>query len=410
MEELRRNYPETPVFLGDFHREQLLAADELVISPGVSLAQPDVAAAISAGVKVVGDIELFCRAVSNGQIVAITGSNGKSTVTSLLGEMAQRAGLNVAVGGNIGTPALELLKTRADLFILELSSFQLETTKSLSAVAATLLNISPDHMDRYNSLADYQAAKQKIYNNCRVAVYNLDDPKSAPVSSGDATTVGFTTSEPKQEQFGLRVYDDEIWLSKGAEKLLSTRQMKLCGYHHYANALAALALGSAAGILMSAMLDTLKTFSGLAHRCQWVAEIQGVRWFNDSKATNTGATIAAIKGLGEALAGHIILIAGGEGKGADFSVLKPVVKAFVGHLIVLGESAQAMAEMLRDDAQISQVDTMEQAVQKAFAASKRGDVVLLAPACASFDMFDNFEDRGDCFMRYVRELEQRSLL
>ena len=407
-DELQEHYPEIEVHTGSFNREWMLEADELIVSPGIALAEPDIAAAMAAGVKAVGDIEFFCRAVHgetlSKPIVAITGSNGKSTVTTLLGEMAEASGVAVGVGGNIGTPALELLgNPKTGLYILELSSFQLETTETLQATAATVLNLSPDHMDRYPTLADYHRAKQSIYRGCGTAVFNREDPLTSPLLPVTAGAVTFTTKAPDLGQYGLLEDEQSVWLSRGLEKLLNTAEMRIRGRHNQQNALAALALGDAVGLQLDAMLNVLKTFTGLPHRCQWLTELNGVSWFNDSKATNVGAAVAAINGLGADIAGKIILIAGGDGKGADFSDLKTPIADYVEHLVLIGRDAPLIDEVVRDVTQIHQAESMQDAVQQCTRLATSGDAVLLAPACASFDMFSSFEKRGEIFATLVKE-------
>ena len=408
MDELRREFPDVDIHTGGFNESWLLAADELIVSPGIALAEPAIARAIENGASAIGDIELFCRAVNSADssipVVAITGSNGKSTVTTLLGEMAEEAGLTVGVGGNIGTPVLELLNNSGtELYVLELSSFQLETTQSLRAAAATVLNISADHMDRYNSLADYHKAKQVVYRGCATAVFNKDDPLTSPLLPVTVGAISFTTSVPDLNQYGLLQDENGVWLSKGVNKLLNARRMKMRGRHNQANALAALALGEAVGIELDAMLSVLLRFTGLAHRCQWLAEQDGVSWFNDSKATNVGATVAAITGLGSDMEGKILLIAGGDGKGAEFLDLKEPVEQYVSQLILLGRDAPLIEQALNSSAPIHRVIDLAEAVDLAKKLASPGDAVLLAPACASFDMFSSFEKRGDEFTSLVKE-------
>lgn len=403
--ELRRDYPDVPLYLGGFDPAVLNGADELVVSPGVALASPELADALARGVAAIGDIELFCRAVRDKPVVAITGSNGKSTVTTLLGLMARRAGVAVAVGGNIGTPALDLLEQDAELYILELSSFQLETTHSLAAAAATVLNVSADHMDRYSSMVDYQGAKQRIYRGCKQAVYNRDDPLSAPLLPAATPVVTFSGGSPEWGQFGVQTdpASGQSWLCKGDRKLLAVAQLRIFGRHNQMNALAALALGEAVGLAEEAMLEALQDFPGLDHRCQWLAEQNQVSWFNDSKATNVGACIAAIEGLASGIGGQLILIAGGDGKGADFSALRRPVCDHVRQLILIGRDAPIIARQLKDSTVITHAGSLAEAVVMAQQASQPGDAVLLAPACASFDMFTSFEHRGDEFCRLVHE-------
>ncbi len=407
LDELEQMYPDIPVHTGSLNESWLSEADEIVVSPGVSLSEPAISQALQAGVSAVGDIELFCRAIQSEKfkapVIAITGSNGKSTVTTLLGEMALEAGMRVAVGGNIGTPALELLnKNSADIYILELSSFQLETTRSLRATSATVLNVSPDHMDRYPTLVDYHRAKQTIYRGCKTAVFNRDDALTSPLLPVTAGAVSFGNSAPDIGQYGLLHDSDGTWLSNGMSKLLNINEMKVRGKHNLQNALAALALGEAAGIDVESMLNAISRFTGLDHRCQWILEQNGISWFNDSKATNVGAAIAAINGLGEELEGKIVLVAGGDGKGADFSDLAKPVARFVKDIILMGRDAKRIKDVVENVTRVHEVNSMSDAVVTAGKLAAPKDIVLLAPACASFDMFDNFEDRGNQFVSLSR--------
>ena len=404
LNELQEAYPDIAVFAGGFNTAAFKRATCLIVSPGVSLHEPLIAEARVRGTEVVGDIELFARNV-DAPVIAITGSNGKSTVTSLLGEMAKAAGLDVRVGGNIGVPALDLLhEPRPDLYVLELSSFQLETTESLNACAAAILNISEDHMDRYADLNDYTAAKAKVYYGTGTLVVNLDDKRvmaTANLTRQGRNLSGFTTSTPKEKQFGICNKDNEDYLCFGTERLIAVSELKIKGQHNIANALAALALGQEANIPLAAMLVALKEFSGLPHRSQWVAEKNGVSWYNDSKATNVGAAIAAINGI---KANRIILIAGGQAKGQDFSPLKEVVKNKVKHLVLLGEDAELLNNELSDYTEVSFANDLSEAVKKANKIATAGDVVLLSPACASFDMYSGYEQRGDLFVAAVKEV------
>ncbi len=408
-EEYRQLFPDAPLHTGGFNEQWLMAADELVVSPGIALKEPSISRAVENGATAIGDIELFCRAVNtcspNKPVVAITGSNGKSTVTTLVGEMVRQSGLNPGVGGNIGTPALDLLDDDSiDVYVLELSSFQLETTHSLRATAATVLNLSPDHMDRYPTLAEYHQAKQRIYKGCGTAVFNRDDPLTSPLLPVTSGAVTFTKGTPDLGQMGLLPDDEGVWLCKGLEKQMNTRQMKLKGHHNYLNALAALALGEAIGLDSNAMFEALVSFPGLKHRCQWLGEHEGVTWFNDSKATNVGASVAAIDGLGEGLEGRIILIAGGDGKGADFTELKPAVDRYVSHLVLIGRDGPAIEQVVKGSVTIHNASSLEEAVSISAGLAEEGDAVLLAPACASFDMFNSFEHRGDRFAELVNGL------
>lgn len=399
LNELRQELPGLALVLGRFDAGQIERADLLIVSPGVSLKTPVLAAAIAAGKQAIGDIELFAR-YAGAPLVAITGSNGKSTVTTLLGEMAQYAGQRVRVGGNIGTPALELLQGEApDLYILELSSFQLETTHSLNPAAAVVLNVSQDHLDRYEGMVEYADAKAGIYAGDGVMVINLDDPVVAGMHRSGRRGIGFTLNKPQDEgQFGLLEHDGQLWLARGSERLLPASRLRLAGRHNIANALAALALGTAVGLPMAAMLAVLPEFIGLAHRCQWVAQTHGVTWYNDSKATNVGASVAAIEGM----PGGVVLIAGGQAKGQDFAPLKEAVEQHCRAVVLIGEDAAQIQEALADCVPVAQAGNMADAVGQAKRMAEAGDSVLLSPACASFDMFSGFEERGRQFAAAVR--------
>lgn len=398
--ELKAISPDIPISLGSFDEALLARADELIVSPGISLKEPAIAKQIARGIPAVGDIELFAR-VAKAPVIGITGTNGKSTVTSLVGEMARNAGLQVKVGGNLGTPALDLLNDQAELYVLELSSFQLETTHSLKTISAVVLNISPDHMDRYQNLDEYVFAKQRIYQHCQTPVINREDSLSFSGLNNPAQAISFGLNEPLEGQFGLR----QGKLAFGKQDLMTIEEVKIKGLHQIANALAALALGYAAKLPISAMLATLKTFSGLPHRCQWVANINEVDWYNDSKGTNVNSTLAAIEGLGSVIDGKLILLAGGLGKQQDFTPLAEPVRKHVREVILIGQDAKLIAAALQHTVPIHFASSLEEAVQIAKKAAKKHDAVVLSPACASFDMFNNFEHRGDVFMSLVRELQ-----
>ena len=402
LEDFHARCPGVDVRCGPLDADYLSRADELIVSPGLSLKEPAIAKAIENGVSVCGDIELFCREVQ-APVIAITGSNGKSTVTTLMGLMAEKSGVTVGVGGNIGTPVLDLLEQGPkDLYVLELSSFQLETTHSLRAVAATVLNVTPDHMDRYDSLLDYHQAKHRVYRGCTGAVWNRDDQLTSPLVADSVQTLSFGLNSPRGlKDFGLVREEGKAWLVQGLERLMCTDELRIKGTHNQANALVALALGSLAGLPREGMLDALREFTGLPHRCEWLAEINGVSWFNDSKATNVGAAVAAIEGLAGDLSGNIVLIAGGDGKGADFSELCPAVRQSVSHTITLGADGAAIAETLQSCTHLHSAESLEDAVMQAGELVAPGDAVLLAPACASFDMFRSYEHRGDEFRKLV---------
>ena len=384
-------------YVGGLNEDWLLTADLIVASPGIALAHPSLSAAADAGVEIVGDIELFCRE-AQAPIIAITGSNGKSTVTSLVGEMAKAAGLNVGVGGNIGLPALMLLDPERELYVLELSSFQLETTSSLRAAAATILNVTEDHMDRYPlGLQQYRAAKLRVYENARACIVNADDALTMPVRGADDRCISFGVDVG---DYHLNRQQGETWLRVKGEKVLNVKEMKISGQHNYSNALAALALADAAGLPRASSLKALTTFTGLAHRFQLVLEHNGVRWINDSKATNVGSTEAALNGLH--LDGTLYLLLGGDGKSADFTPLSRYLTGDNVCLYCFGRDGAQLAA-LRPDVAV-QTETMEQAMRQIAPQVVAGDMVLLSPACASLDQFKNFEQRGDIFARLAKEL------
>ncbi|WP_027911177.1 UDP-N-acetylmuramoyl-L-alanine--D-glutamate ligase [Pseudomonas sp. URMO17WK12:I4] len=400
---LREQFPQVEVRCGELDVEFLSRASELLISPGLAVATPALQEAAKRGVKLSGDIDLFARA-AKAPIVAITGSNAKSTVTTLVGEMAAAAGRKVAVGGNLGTPALDLLADDVELYVIELSSFQLETTELLNAEVATCLNVSEDHMDRYADLPAYHLAKHRIFRGARQVVVNRDDPLSRPMIADQVPCWSFGLGKPDFKRFGLLEENGEKYLAYQFDALLPVRELKVRGAHNQSNALAALALGHAVGLPMAAMLETLKQFTGLAHRCQWVGERAGVSYYDDSKATNVGAALAAIEGLGADIAGKLVLIAGGDGKGADFSSLRKPVAAHCRAVVLLGRDAEKLAAVLEGAVDIIRVDTLQAAVEQAAAIAQSGDAVLLSPACASLDMFKNFEERGRLFAQAVEEL------
>lgn len=384
-------------YVGSLNEDWLMAADLIVASPGIALAHPALSRAADAGIEIVGDIELFCRE-AQAPIVAITGSNGKSTVTTLVGEMAKAAGVNVGVGGNIGLPALMLLDPSRELYVLELSSFQLETTSSLHAAAATILNVTEDHMDRYPlGLQQYRAAKLRVYENAKVCVVNADDGLTMPVRGADERCASFGVDVG---DYHLNRQQGETWLRVKGEKVLNVKEMPLTGQHNYSNALAALALADAVGLPRATNLKALTTFTGLAHRFQIVLDHNGVRWINDSKATNVGSTEAALNGLH--VAGTLHLLLGGDGKSADFAPLQRYLTGDNIRLYCFGRDGGELAALRPEIA--TQTETMEQAMRLLAPLVKNGDMVLLSPACASLDQFKSFEQRGDVFARLAKEL------
>jgi UDP-N-acetylmuramoylalanine--D-glutamate ligase len=402
---LRREMPEVPVFVGGFEEAAFAAADRLLLSPGVPLSEPPVARAADRGVEVMGDIELFARA-ARAPVVAITGSNGKSTVTSLLGEMARAQGLRVAVGGNLGEPALDLLDPAVELYVLELSSFQLETTWSLRPLAATVLNISADHMDRYPGVEAYAETKARILKGAELAVLNRDDPRVAAMRGIAGRDLGFSLHAPATEDdLGLLVRAGRTWLARGDQALLPADALSVAGLHNLANALAALALGGACGLGVPAMLEALRAYRGLPHRTVLIGERRGIRWFDDSKGTNPGATVAALSGLTEpGSGGRAVLIAGGDCKGADFTELAAVVERAARAVVLIGRDAPMIERAIAGRVPVHHAADMGAAVRLADELASPGDAVLLSPACASFDMFDDYGHRGRVFAAAVRGL------
>lgn len=405
LQAFREQYPDITVYTGkDWPQRVLNEAKCLVVSPGVSIATPSIQEAKAQGVEILGDIELFAR-FNQVPVIAITGANGKSTVTTLVGEMAKAAAKKVAVVGNIGTPVLDVLANEQenDLIVMELSSFQLETTSSLRPIAATVLNITPDHLDRYDSFADYASAKHRIYQDAQHAIINRQDPLSdSEMITADCQRHYFTLAEPKTGEWGLRWQDNECWLAHGETLLLATKEMKIFGQHNYANALSALALGTAASLPMDKMLQTLRSFSGLAHRCQSVADLNQVKWINDSKGTNIGACQAALEGIGKQLNGKIVLLLGGDGKGADFTDLAPMIMQFCRKIIVMGKDTPLIKQALAQKVDTCVANDMFDAVQIAYQTAKAGDVVLLSPACSSLDQYRDFAHRGETFVEAVK--------
>ena len=400
---LRRDYPQVEVRCGELDVDFLCRADELYVSPGLALATPALQAAAARGVKLSGDIDLFARN-AKAPIVAISGSNAKSTVTTLVGEMAAAAGKRVAVGGNLGTPALDLLSDDIELYVMELSSFQLETTNQLGAEVATVLNVSEDHMDRYSGLPAYHLAKHRIFRGARQVVVNRQDALTRPLMGEGLPCWTFGLSAPDFKAFGLREENGEKYLAFEFQNLMPVRELKVRGAHNQANALAALALGHAVGLPFDAMLRSLRSFTGLEHRCQWVRELDGVSYYNDSKATNVGAALAAIDGLGSDMDGKLVLIAGGDGKGADFSGLAESVAKYCRAVVLMGRDAPLIAAALGNAVPQVFVNSLDDAIEQSRSLARPGDAVLLSPACASFDMFKNYEERGQLFARAVEVL------
>jgi len=398
--EARREVPGLRITTGPLDPALLQRARQLVVSPGLSVHEPAIEAARAAGVEVIGDIELFAR-VNERPVIAITGSNGKSTVTRLVELMGREAGVDVVAAGNIGTPVLALLEEAPrDCYALELSSFQLETTHSLRPAVAAVLNVSHDHMDRYTDFDGYLAAKRRIHQGAGAVVVNRDDPATAPARPV-AETWTFGLDRPAgSRDLGLVEDGGAGWLAAGDRRLLDTASLPLAGRHNLANVLAALALAGAMGWDLERCAAAAARFHGLPHRMETVAEIDGVRWVNDSKATNVGATAASLSGA----AAPVVLIAGGDGKGADFAPLRPVVAAHARAVVLYGRDAARIEAAVGGAAETCRVADLEAAVRRAAELARPGDTVLLAPACASYDMFTDYEQRGDAFRAAVGRL------
>ncbi len=404
--EFTKLYPEAEVRLGDFDERFFLGADEIVLSPGVPLKAPAVQTALAAGIPVIGDIELFARTLAATEavrrpVIAVTGSNGKSTVTTLVADMAACAGLKAAAGGNLGPPALDLIDDgeRVDLYVLELSSFQLETTYSLTPEAATVLNVSQDHFDRYSSLADYAKAKQRVYRGCRTAVLNREEPYRFEIEPS-SEVISFGLDAASKGRFGVVPTGDGDAIAYDAQIWLACRELgRLPGDSGVLNAQAALALGYAAGLPRAAMVEALRRFKGLPHRLQPVGTLDGATWINDSKATNVAAAVAALASVGR----PCVWIAGGDGKGADFSPLCAAAGK-VREAILIGRDAPAIADAVSATVRVQFAENFEDAVTRARAAAMEGDYVLLSPACSSLDMFSSYVERGDRFVRIFQEL------
>jgi len=413
--QLQRELPDVAVATGAFQPDSFENVDLIAISPGVPVAEPLVETAVQRGVPIVGDIELFAQAlpaIAAAKVLAITGSNGKSTVTEMVGAMCRKAGLRSVVAGNIGLPVLDVLleieraaaagERRPDVFVLELSSFQLETTSSLDARVAACLNLSEDHLDRYPAMAAYAQAKARIFRGSGVQVLNRQDVWCRSMAIPGRTVFTFGLDEPANErEWGLTESEGETWLAQGTQKLMGVSQLRVAGLHNAANALAALALTRAIDLPYQPLLQALAEFEGLPHRVQKVAEIDGVAFYDDSKGTNVGATVAALNGMRQ----KVVLIAGGDGKGQDFAPLKPAVAARARAVVLIGRDREKIAQAIEGSgAPTQRARDMEEAVRMALAAAREGDAVLLSPACASFDMFRNYEHRAQVFVQAVKDL------
>lgn len=406
LDTLKVELPEVLIYTGAFKAEIFAIADLIVASPGVALSEPEIQAAIAKGKTVVGDVELFAQYRDpNAKVIAITGANGKTTVTTLVGEMCKAAGLNIIVAGNIGLAVLDTLSMPApDVYVLELSSFQLEATSNLQIDAATMLNLSEDHMDRYNSMQDYAIAKARIFYNAKLQVLNRDDAWSMMMARSKLSQVTFGLSEPQDsDEYGLQTLNDGTWLVEGNKELINLQDLKIVGLHNAANALAAVALCRGIGIEYAPIIQTLYNFKGLPHRVEWVAEIDDVDYYDDSKGTNVGATCAAIAGLPQ----KVVLIAGGDGKGQDFSPLVDSVAENARAVVLIGRDAPLIEQVLIDtNVPLYKAADLPEAVNIAKKVAQTGDAVLLSPACASFDMFKNYVHRAEVFVQAVTRLKE----
>lgn len=432
IESFAKGYPQINLSTGKWDSALIANADVLIVSPGIDTSITEISENINENCQVMGDVELFCQLNNERDnpiaMLAVTGSNGKSTVVSLLAHLAKKLGVNAQLGGNIGQPVLDLFsqeqaeqeKQLPDLVILELSSFQLETLQSMKAIATTVLNVSDDHLDRHKTMANYQAIKQSIYQLGQCAVTNRDD-KATQTLSPEQTNISFGSDEPKEGHFGVRFSTVELqagsqenkqvtkgYLAFGEQNLIALDALPLAGMHNALNYLAVLALGYRAGWSLTAMVDNLSSFTGLAHRCQRVISTDNIIWINDSKATNVGATLAAVEGLAKTLTAEqrIILIAGGEGKGADFIPLVRAITKHVSHVITLGKDGHKIAELITSastDVGTYQVSELSEAVNQAASLASENDIILLSPACASIDMFKNFAQRGEAFIAEINQ-------
>lgn len=397
------NFSNVELFTGEWNAELINRAEVLLVSPGIDLNEDGIRDNITPNCEVIGDVELYCQ-LSRTPILAVTGSNGKSTVVSLLEYLGNQLGYKTQLGGNIGVPVLDTLNDNIDCLVLELSSFQLETLRSMKADAATILNVSDDHLDRHKTIENYTAIKQGIYPQSKVAVVNRDDSATHVSINKISNQVSFGSDKPEAGHFGIESINNVSYLMYGAEQLIALNELPLAGIHNALNYLAALALGSNAGWSLPLMVKNLVGFKGLPHRCQRVDSQDGVNWINDSKATNVGATLAAITGLSRLTSKdqQLVLIAGGDGKGADFTPLKAAIENNVSVLYTLGKDGDKIADLSANSIQISSI---EEAVHLASMIVKKGDIVLLSPACASIDMFNNFAERGQAFAQAVHSVQ-----
>ena len=406
--EFNAEFPGVDVFLGEIPDALYSQLAGIISSPGVALDGPSMQKAFAKGISVIGDIECLAREIK-APVIAITGTNGKSTVTTLVGEMAKAAGFNVAVAGNIGTPVLDMLDDgmKYDLWVLELSSFQLDLTQSLAPAAATILNVTPDHLDRHHTIDAYIQAKQRVYHDASTLLYSREDMQTFPnikPATQAPSIISYGLDKPLADNWGLITEGGRSYLAFGEEKFLEVDALRIKGRHNWQNALAACALSQAVGVTRNHMVEVLQSFAGLPHRSQWVRTVDGVDWINDSKGTNIGATMSAISGIGGSMQGKIVLIAGGQGKGADFTALRSSMTEYVRALVLIGEDADKLEKALADVVPVIRAPSLDAAVKEAKSQAIPGDVVLLSPACASWDMFKDYGHRGDTFVAAVGSL------
>lgn len=402
---IREEFVGVTILTGVNYADVISTATEIFLSPGIAIDDPLLADAITAGATITGDIDLFAR-YANAPVIAITGTNAKSTVTMLVGEMAKAVGKNVAVGGNLGTPMLDLIAPERELYVLELSSFQLERAAAFDVEVACILNLSDDHLDRHGNMLRYHQAKQHVYRSAKTAIFNREDKLTYPLARVGLKQNSFGAVVQGAEELGLSIIDGREFIVKGFKPVLAVDEISLIGRHNVNNIMAALAIADAAGFDLDAVCQCARTFKGLPHRCELVADIEGVRYVNDSKATNVGASIVALKGLVPSIQGKLILIAGGQTKAANFTEFGKMLSKLNCVALLMGEGADEIAHAISivnqsENCQVEHVASMQQAVKKAYELSQRGDVVLLSPACASFDMFKNYEVRGSEFANEV---------
>ena len=409
--EFQSIFPEIEIETGELREESVLEAKELVVSPGIGINMPILREAKRKGIPITGDIDIFSKSVSS-PILAVTGSNGKSTVVAILASILDKAGKSYGLGGNLDgknfKPALDLLSEKVrEFYVLELSSFQLETTKNLNAEASVILNLSSDHMDRYRNMEEYHQAKLRIFKGSRQIVVNRDDLYSYPQAKMNVPTWDFGLGNPGINGLGILEEDSDQYLAFQHKKIISIEELKIFGRHNISNVMAAIGLALSVNIDMKAIRSALRAFPGLPHRCQWVGDISGIDFYNDSKGTNVGATVAAIEGLGERVDGHIVLIAGGVAKGADFHALLPAINRWGKEVILIGQDALEIAENFNQKISPQFAEDMDDAVRSALRVALPGDAVLLSPACASFDMYRDFQHRGETFINSVKEIGEK---